>query len=74
MNDAAATERERRLLQALALMAEQYLNTGEELDTLCMSAGETTIAVFEDYGLVKITRGGRCAKWTDAGAKLLASS
>ncbi len=61
------SERETRLLAALTGMAEQYLTSGGMLDTLCMGAGEGAIQVLEEYGLVEITHGGRCAVWTAEG-------
>lgn len=65
------TEREERLLGALVGMAAQYLgepgNAEAELDTLCMSAGEATLEVLAAYGLVTLTRGGRCGVWTADG-------
>lgn len=40
-------------IDALALMAQQYLETdGGVLDHLCMSAGEHAVDVLADHGLV----------------------
>jgi hypothetical protein len=71
------TEQERRLVGALALMAQQYLSTadpGSELDNLCMSAGEAALGMLAEYGLVTITAGGRCGAWTEAGSQFLISN
>ena len=69
---ASMTEKEQRLLGALAWMCEQYIGSGSAdfLDHECMGAGEEAVAVLADYGLVEIVsmRGG---KWTDAGNAIL---
>lgn len=57
-------------IYALALMAQQYLETdGGELDHLCMSAGEHAIDVLADHGL--ITSHSRGGSWTELGRNLL---
>jgi hypothetical protein len=57
---------EKKLLVALVLMVEQYLGgEDDELDHLCMSAGEAAVEALAAYGLVvPEPRGGR---WTEAG-------
>ena len=69
------TEKEQRVLRALASMCEQYIGIGrvDLLDHQCISAGEDAVAVLADYGLVEITSV-REAKWTDAGKALLDQS
>ena len=69
------TEKEQRVLQALAWMCEQYIGSGRAdfLDHECISAGEDAVAVLADYGLVEITSV-REAKWTDGGKALLDQS
>lgn len=69
------TEAERKLLLALAWMSAQYLESKDgDLDSLCMSAGEEALRVLAEHGLVEITHGGRCGRWTEAGTHLLNSS
>jgi hypothetical protein len=64
-------DREERLLKALAWMAVQYLEAGEQLDNQCMSAGEGAMQLLEEYGLVIVANGGRYGAWTDAGRQFL---
>ena len=66
------TEKEQRLLSALAWMCEQYIGSGRAdfLDHECMSAGEDAVAALADYGLVEVASS-REARWTDAGRALL---
>jgi hypothetical protein len=52
-------------------MAAQYLQSGDELDSLAMSAGEQAIRVLAEHGLVEPHAGGRCARWTEAGRRFL---
>ncbi len=64
------TPAEKRILEALAWMAEQYMATKSGgLDHLCMSAGERAVEVLFDYGMVDCDERG--ATWTEAGEKLL---
>jgi hypothetical protein len=58
---------EQKLLVALVLMVNQYLDAhGDEVDSRSMSAGEHAIEALADFGLMEVfeTRFGR---WTDAG-------
>ena len=64
------TEREEKLLFALALMAQQYLQTGTTLEHLFMTAGEHTLPLLADYGLV--TYDGVGAEWSEKGRAFLA--
>jgi len=65
------TENEERLLSALASMAAQYLETEDgRVDHLFMRAGEKTVRVLSEYGL--INEDGRNSRWTDAGRTFLA--
>ncbi|MBO9500514.1 hypothetical protein [Brevundimonas sp. A19_0] len=66
------TDAEERLLYALALMGQQYLQTPTgDLDHVYMGAGEEAIALLAEYGLVEPSvRGG---EWTAAGQALLTS-
>ncbi|NJC40408.1 Mn-dependent DtxR family transcriptional regulator [Brevundimonas alba] len=57
-------------LRALAWMVEQYLSTGEELDTLSMSPRQDALTVLKREGLVDYD-GVRCGSWTEAGRRLL---
>lgn len=71
------TERERRLLAALAWMARQYLSAGavnDELDNQCISAGEMALEALAEYGLVTVAESGRCGSWTAAGSQFLISN
>jgi hypothetical protein len=69
-------EQEKKLLMALVCMAKQYLknttNEGVEVvDSFAMGAGEMTIPVLAEYGLVELIKGGRIGGyWTEAGNKL----
>jgi hypothetical protein len=68
------TDRERKLLVALAKMVDQYLDSyGDEVDSRSMSAGEHAIGALADYGLMENinTRFGR---WTEAGKTFLAEA
>jgi len=64
-----ATEAEKRLLEALAWMCEQYLRNGNDLDHLCVRAGERAVELLVEYELVK--PGPRGGTWTEAGGDLL---
>lgn len=66
------TEAENRLLVALAWMCEQYLNDGNGLDHMCISAGERAVELLVQYGLVKPE--GRGGTWTESGEALLNSN
>ena len=68
------TDAEKRLLVALAWMAEQYLRDGDNLDNQAMSAGELALEALAQYGLVTVTHGGRCGSWTEAGKEFLNSN
>lgn len=64
------TDREARILYALAWMAEQYIRADDgTLDHQCMSAGEQAIRVLADYELV--ADDGRNSRWTEKGQQLL---
>ena len=64
------TESEKKLLSALAKMAAQYLETEQgNLDHLHMTAGQRTVRVLAEYGLV--IDDGRNSRWTEAGKALL---
>jgi hypothetical protein len=64
------TENERRLLQSLALMCDQYLRTSEgDLDHLSMTAGQYALRLLNEYGLIDSS--GRGALWSDAGMVML---
>lgn len=67
---------DRKLLEALACMAAQYLTTarGEDaqLESSAMQAGEKALVVLEQHGMVTIKRPGSIrADWTEAGQELL---
>ena len=65
------TDREKKLLIALAKMVDQYLDQYEDqVDSRSMSAGEHALADFELMDVVH-TRFGR---WTDAGKKFVAEN
>ncbi|MFC7377284.1 hypothetical protein [Brevundimonas sp. GCM10030266] len=65
------TEAEEEMLAALAWMAAQYLNVGDNwLDHMCMSAGEMAVEVLVARGLVEPE--GRGGRWTQAGLDFLA--
>ena len=59
------TDAERRLLAALAAMAEQYLKDEGQLDSLSMSAGERALEELARYGLVETDTIFRTGVWTD---------
>lgn len=64
------TPSEKKLLEALAWMTEQYLRSkGKGLDHLCMSAGERAIEVLFEHGLVHENRRG--TDWTSLGERVL---
>ena len=70
------TDREQRLLHALASMVEQYLADHRlyqgELDNLCMGPGEEAMALLEEYGLLTMKTGQyRLGNWTAAGRDFL---
>ncbi|MFN7358831.1 hypothetical protein [Brevundimonas sp.] len=65
------SERDDKVLKALAAMADQYLTVGDELDTLSMAAGQNALRILAVEGLVDYD-GGRCGSWTKAGRDLLA--
>lgn len=65
------TDTEMRLLTALAQMAAQYLEDGDHLDSLSMSAGQDALAVLAEHGLVDADEPFRFGRWTAAGRRLL---
>jgi predicted transcriptional regulator len=69
------SDTERKLLQALARMAAQYLvhhAEDTELDSAAMSAGEHALSVLAQYGLVALKGGHRIrGDWTEAGRRFL---
>lgn len=67
-------DREKRVLLALAKMAEQYLTRRKDgvLDSDAMDAGESAILILAEYGLVEANQRGRImGRWTEAGRELL---
>jgi hypothetical protein len=70
------TEQEEKLLEALAYMARQYLDTYPDgtVDSYAMSAGERAILALVDYGLMENATGERgriLGRWTHAGNRVL---
>ncbi len=64
------TDLEERLLYALAVMCEQYIQKPEgHLDHCCMSAGEEACELLFQQGLV--THADRGCEWTEVGRDLL---
>ena len=63
------TDAEKRLLRALMSMCSQYLEKGDRLDHLFMSAGEDALEVLAAYGLVELDGPG--GVWTPAGIAFL---
>ena len=63
------TPDEKKLLEALAWMSQQYLHNGKGLDHLCMSAGERAVKILYQYGLVEDNDRGTA--WTELGHKIL---
>jgi len=59
------TDKEEKLLAALAQMCAQYLTDGEMLDHMCMTAGENAVDLLFEYGLVDGI--GRGVAWTEKG-------
>jgi hypothetical protein len=63
------TEREKKLLIALVLMVNQYLDEhGDEVDSISESAGEHAIEVLAEFGLMDLVNT-RFGRWTDAGKR-----
>jgi hypothetical protein len=61
------TDSEQKLLVALVLMVNQYLDEyGDEVDSRSMSAGEHAIGALADFGLMDVVNT-RFGRWTDAG-------
>jgi hypothetical protein len=61
------TDSERKLLVALVLMVDQYLDKyGDEVDSRSMSAGEHAIEALARVGLMEIVNI-RFGRWTEAG-------
>jgi hypothetical protein len=68
------TDREKKLLVALAKMVDQYLDCyQDEVDSLSMSAGEHAISALAEFGLMDIINP-RFGRWTEAGTKFLAET
>jgi hypothetical protein len=63
------SDADRKTLKSLVWMCEQYLESKDGLDHMCMSAGEGALEVLYEHGLVSSTDRG--ATWTDAGKALL---
>jgi hypothetical protein len=65
------TDQELRLLHSLAWMCVQYLGSAnsDNLNHLCMCAGQDATAMLAEYGLVELEPGG--ATWTEAGKQFL---
>lgn len=64
------TDAETRLLRALAMMCNQYLQSSDgSLDHLFMSAGEEAVERLVEYGLVQPSPSG--GRWTEEGLALL---
>ena len=65
------TDREKKLLVALAKMVDQYLDSYEdEVDSHSMSAGEHAIMALAEYGLMENINA-RFGRWTEAGKKFV---
>ena len=61
------TDGEQKLLVALVLMVNQYLDKdGDQVDSLSESAGEHAIEALADYGLMEVVNT-RFGRWTEAG-------
>jgi hypothetical protein len=61
------THSEQKLLVALVLMVNQYLDEhGDEVDSRSESAGEHAIEALADFGLMEVV-GTRFGRWTEAG-------
>jgi hypothetical protein len=61
------TDSEQKLLVALVLMVNQYLDEhGDEVDSRSMSAGEHAIEALADFGLMEVVNT-RFGRWTEAG-------
>ena len=65
------SQRETLLLEALAGMCVQYLQSGAHLDNLCMSAGEDALRALAYFGFVELSSGERIGTWTEAGQRFL---
>jgi hypothetical protein len=61
------TESEQKVLVALVLMVNQYLDEyGDEVDSRSMSAGEHAIEALASVGLMEVVNT-RFGRWTEAG-------
>jgi hypothetical protein len=61
------TDGEQKLLVALILMVNQYLDEhDDEVDSRSMSAGEHAIEALANYGLMEVVNT-RFGRWTEAG-------
>jgi hypothetical protein len=61
------TDHERKLLVALVLMVNQYLEQhGDEVDSISESAGEHAIEALAEFGLMDVVNT-RFGRWTEAG-------
>lgn len=69
------SDRERKLLRALILMVKQYIDEGDHLDNLAMSAGEAAYEVLLEYALIKLDGedNWRVAQWTESGRTFIGS-
>lgn len=68
------TDRETKLLIALAKMVDQYLDQYEDqVDSRSMSAGEHAIEALADFGLMEVVQT-RFGRWTEAGKKFVAEN
>ena len=68
------TDREKKLLMALAKMVDQYLDQYEDqVDSRSMSAGEHAIDALADFGLMEVVET-RFGRWTEAGKKFVAET
>jgi len=63
------TDSEKKLLIALVLMVNQYLDQyDDEADSRSMSAGEHAIEALTDFGLMEVVNT-RFGRWTEAGER-----
>jgi hypothetical protein len=63
------SDKEQKLLVALVLMVNQYLDEyGDEVDSRSMSAGEHAIGALAEFGLMEVVNP-RFGRWTDAGRR-----
>ncbi|HEV7410246.1 MAG TPA: hypothetical protein VGO01_17330 [Bradyrhizobium sp.] len=68
------TDREKKLLIALAKMVDQYLDPHQGLvDSRSMSAGEHAIRALADFGLMDVVNT-RFGRWNEAGYTFIAEN